>query len=244
MPSAAPIRFRCFRCHKLLGVSRSKAGAIVADSSTAQTLAGGASASVTQRSVVDHPHLWNGVSDPYLHDLYVEIRDANSGELLDLVHQRVGIRSFAIDPARGFLLNGQVYDLHGGMYQQDHRNEGWAVTDADIRSVLLLDYAYADPGVGKFGLKNAVFPIGETFLEVVSPKQDGTTAGRLLEKRGGDGGYMVILQCEDPKGRDARVERLGIRIVHKSLHADYDGRQLHPRDTGGSFLEGVDSSGR
>src|SRR5476649_479980 len=63
--------------------------------------------------------------------------------------------------------------------------------EADIRAILGLDYAYDDPGVGKFGLKNAVFPIGETFLEVVSPRQAGTTAGRLLEKRGGDGGYMV-----------------------------------------------------
>src|SRR5678815_2752977 len=69
--------------------------------------------------------------------------------------------------------------------------------EADIRAVLGLDYAYDDPGVAKFGLKNAVFPVGETFLEVVSPKEPGTTAGRLLEKRGGDGGYMVILQVED-----------------------------------------------
>ena len=30
MSLAAPIRFRCFQCHKLLGVSRAKAGAVVA----------------------------------------------------------------------------------------------------------------------------------------------------------------------------------------------------------------------
>ncbi|MFY8139098.1 MAG: hypothetical protein ACOVMO_00145, partial [Caulobacter sp.] len=63
-----------------------------------------------------------------------------------------------------------------------------AAAEADIRAVLGVDYAYDDPGVGKFGLKNAVFPVGETFLEVVSPKAEGTTAGRLLDKRGGDGG--------------------------------------------------------
>ena len=44
--------------------------------------------------------------------------------------------------------------------------------EADIRAILGLDYAYDDPGVGKFGLKNAVLvPIGDTFLEVVSPRQ-------------------------------------------------------------------------
>ncbi len=68
---------------------------------------------------------------------------------------------------------------------------------ADIVAVLGLGADYADPGVGHFGLENAVWPIGDTFLEVVSPKQAGTTAGRLLDKRGGDGGYMTIFQVDD-----------------------------------------------
>src|SRR5580692_9687540 len=87
-----------------------------------------------------------------------------------------------------------------------------AAAQADIAAVLGLDYAYDDPGVGKFGLRNAVFPIGETFLEVVSPKQDGTTAGRLLEKRGGDGGYMVILQVHDIKKARAQIAAAGARV--------------------------------
>jgi hypothetical protein len=72
-----------------------------------------------------------------------------------------------------------------------------AAARADISAVLGVQYAFDDPAVGKYGLRNAVFPIGDTFLEVVSPKESGTTAGRLLEKRGGDGGYMVILQVDD-----------------------------------------------
>ena len=46
-----------------------------------------------------------------------------------------------------------------------------------------------DPGVGGFGLTNAVFAVGGTFLEVVAPVRPDTTAGRYLERRGGDGGY-------------------------------------------------------
>src|SRR3954469_18850515 len=88
--------------------------------------------------------------------------------------------------------------------------------EADIRAILGLDYAYDDPGVGKFGLKNAVFPVGETFLEVVSPKQPGTTAGRLLEKRGGDGGYMVILQVEDIAEARARIAAANARVVEQA----------------------------
>jgi catechol 2,3-dioxygenase-like lactoylglutathione lyase family enzyme len=110
--------------------------------------------------------------------------------------------------------------------------------EADIRAILGLDYAYDDPGVGKFGLKNAVFPIGETFLEVVSPKQAGTTAGRLLEKRGGDGGYMVILQVRDIAEARAQVAAAGARVVEQ---ADLQGgtvamSHVHPKDVGGAIL--------
>jgi catechol 2,3-dioxygenase-like lactoylglutathione lyase family enzyme len=110
--------------------------------------------------------------------------------------------------------------------------------EADIRAILGLDYAYDDPGVGKFGLKNAVFPVGETFLEVVSPKQDGTTAGRLLERRGGDGGYMVILQVPEIEAARERIKAAGARIVEQwDLH---DGTvamsHIHPRDIGGAIV--------
>jgi len=113
-----------------------------------------------------------------------------------------------------------------------------AACEADIRAVLGLDYAYDDPGVGKFGLRNAVFPIGETFLEAVSPKEDGTTAGRLLEKRGGDGGYMVILQVRDIAEARARIAAANARVVEQ---ADLQGgtvamSHIHPRDVGAAIL--------
>src|SRR3954471_7892908 len=113
-----------------------------------------------------------------------------------------------------------------------------AAAEADIRAILGLDYAYDDPGVGKFGLKNAVFPVGETFLEVVSPKQEGTTAGRLLDKRGGDGGYMVILQVEDIKTARARIAAAGARVVEQAdLHGGTVAMShVHPRDVGGAIL--------
>ena len=107
---------------------------------------------------------------------------------------------------------------------------------ADIAAVFGLDYAYDDPGVGKYGLRNAVFPIGMTFLEVVSPKTEDTTAGRLLEKRGGDGGYMVILQTDQLALARERVRTAGARIVDQF---DGDGvafTHIHPRDVGGAIL--------
>jgi catechol 2,3-dioxygenase-like lactoylglutathione lyase family enzyme len=111
-----------------------------------------------------------------------------------------------------------------------------AAACAEITGVLGLDYAYDDPGVGKYGLCNAVFPVGTTFLEVVSPKAPGTTAERLLEKRGGDGGYMVILQVDDLAAARARVQDAGARVVDQ---IDRDGAaftHIHPKDIGGAIL--------
>src|SRR5204862_6851532 len=63
---------------------------------------------------------------------------------------------------------------------------------------------FRDPGVKESGLHNALWLLGDTFLEVVSPTRDGTTAGRYLERRDGDGGYMVIVQSDDLDGDRAR----------------------------------------
>ena len=99
-----------------------------------------------------------------------------------------------------------------------------------------LKVCFRDPELRAFGLVNILFPIGSQFLEVVSPIQTGTTAGRFLEKNG-DGGYMVIVQCDDHASYKRRVEQLGIRIAHEFVLDNFLDMQLHPKDTGGSFLE-------
>jgi hypothetical protein len=111
-----------------------------------------------------------------------------------------------------------------------------AACSADIAAVLGVRNPYEDPGVEKYGLKNAVFAVGETFLEVVSPQQPGTTAGRLIEKRGGDGGYMVILQVHDLAEARATAARAGARTVEQIDRDGFAATHLHPRDTGGAIL--------
>ena len=73
--------------------------------------------------------------------------------------------------------------------------------------------SFEDPGVAEFGLHNALMTIGDQFLEVVSPVTEGTTAGRLLDKRGGDGGYMAIFEVDDLDARSERLTELGVRVV-------------------------------
>ena len=120
------------------------------------------------------------------------------------------------------------------------------VVDA-LSGELGADVCFRDPGVGVFGLHNALLPLGDTFCEVVSPVESGTAAGRYLERRGGDGGYMVLLQL-DPDERAAcrgRAAALGVREVHQA-EDDHDGHHIvgthfHPADTGGAILS-VDSA--
>ena len=112
-----------------------------------------------------------------------------------------------------------------------------APLEEDLTAIFGLGAPFRDPAVARFGLENIVIPIGNQFLEVVAPMKPGTAAERYLERRGGDGGYMVILQCADPKVRNRRVDSLGWRIAHTYGYDDHDGLQLHPKDTGGTFLE-------
>lgn len=111
-----------------------------------------------------------------------------------------------------------------------------AAARADIKAVLGVDYAYDDPGVAKYGVRNAVFPVGDTFLEVVSPKQPGTAAERLLQKRGGDGGYMLILQVDDLAKARARVHDAGARIADLMDGDGFAFTHIHPKDIGGAIL--------
>lgn len=105
-----------------------------------------------------------------------------------------------------------------------------------LREELGLGEPFADPGVGEFGLSNAVFALGDQFIEVISPKQDGTAAGRWLERHGGDGGYMLIFQLDDLDAARARAADMGIRTVWQIDLPDISGTHLHPADTRGALI--------
>ncbi len=106
----------------------------------------------------------------------------------------------------------------------------------DLCSVLGIQVCYRDPNVGIFGLENAVMPLGDAFLEVVSPVQPDAAAARYLERRGGDRGYMVIIQCDDLEAERKRIARLGIRVVWSIDLPEISATHLHPRDVGGAIL--------
>ena len=75
--------------------------------------------------IVDNPHLWNGVADPYLYNAVAEL--IVDGEVVDRVESRFGIRSFKADPQKGFILNGKPYPLRGVSRHQDRPGIGNAL---------------------------------------------------------------------------------------------------------------------
>ena len=74
---------------------------------------------------VEHPHLWDGLEDPYLYT--VEATLERNGNILDAVSSTCGIRSISFDPKKGFFLNGRSYPLHGVSRHQDWKSIGNAI---------------------------------------------------------------------------------------------------------------------
>ena len=104
-------------------------GKTVASTNVDISLVAGQTVPFPVRLTVPHPHLWNGRLDPYLYKAVVVLR---YGDIVrDSVEQSLGLRSYRVDPDKGFFLNGQPYHLHGVNRHQDRLDKGWAISEAD-----------------------------------------------------------------------------------------------------------------
>jgi Glyoxalase-like domain len=109
--------------------------------------------------------------------------------------------------------------------------------EEDLTEIFGIAVCYRDPAIRRLGLHNILMPIGNNFLEVVSPVEEGTTAERYLDRRGGDGGYMVIAQTDDLQKARKRIDALGIRLVSEPGTGHNVGFQMHPKDVPGGIQE-------
>jgi|TARA_R100001143_G_scaffold1063_1_gene3073 hypothetical protein len=96
---------------------------------------------------------------------------------------------------------------------------------------------HRDPNLARYGLENVMFRLGDRFIEIVAPIQDGTAAGRFLQRGGGQGGYMAIFDCPDPDGLGAHAEKLGVPVVNRMRVDHYLGVQLHPKGCRAAMIE-------
>ena len=110
----------------------------------------------------------------------------------------------------------------------------------DLSHILGVNACFIDDGVGIWGLENTLLAVGNNFMEVVAPIETNTAAGRYLERRKGNGGYMVICQVDSHAEQLEVKERAlasGVRIAWERETDHNHLMQLHPRDMIASFLE-------
>ena len=111
---------------------------------------------------------------------------------------------------------------------------------SQICEVFDLEIAFYDPGIIHFGLENVLIPVGNTFIEIVSPIEENTAAERFINKRSGDGGYMVIIEVDDFVREKNRISENKIEIVWEAdrkengVHAQ--AIHLNPKQVGGAIV--------
>jgi hypothetical protein len=108
----------------------------------------------------------------------------------------------------------------------------------DIGAIFGLEVCHRSAGVEEFGLTNALFAAGTSFIEVVAPLREGTAAGRFLERSGGRGGYMAIFDSSDPDAYLAPAAAIGVRTIFEiDRPGAYRCIQFHPRDCRATMLD-------
>jgi hypothetical protein len=110
-----------------------------------------------------------------------------------------------------------------------------------IREALGLGEPYRDPAVGYFGLANAVFAVGDTFLEIISPVDPGrpgarTALGQLERSGAAVCGYMAMLQVEALAPARERARAATVREVFEVELEDIAEVHLHPGDMRGAIV--------
>lgn len=104
-------------------------GRTVASATAPVRLSAGQASELSTPMALANPRLWQGRSDPYLYAVTVELREG--ARVIDSVTEPLGVRSFAWDADKGFILNGKPMRLHGASRHQDWQGKGWALSAED-----------------------------------------------------------------------------------------------------------------
>ena len=118
------------RSEDVTALLKDATGKVVAKETARIDLPAGAGQAFATALTLDHPHLWNGVPDPYLYTVEIQVGK-------DVACTEVGFRYFSVDKDKGFSLNGKPYSLRGVSMHQDMAGKASALTKEDIAN----DYA-------------------------------------------------------------------------------------------------------
>lgn len=84
------------------------------------------SETVNQKIKLANPRLWS-LDDPYLYRVVSVVKQGN--KVVDMVKQRMGVRTLHFDAREGFFLNGKHIKIKGTNNHQDHAGIGSALPD-------------------------------------------------------------------------------------------------------------------
>lgn len=107
------------------------AGQVVGQRTSNISIGAGRASELEQVIELSNVRLWNGIKDPYLHTVVVDVLDT-SGNVVDRITEKIGVRVMSFNVDTGFILNGQSYPLRGVNMHQDQLGKAWAVDPADI----------------------------------------------------------------------------------------------------------------
>lgn len=85
------------------------------------------------------------------------------------------------------------------------------------------------------GLRNAIFPLGESgrFIELAEPLGPDTPVGRTLQRRG-EGLHLAALAVDDLAQATAALKQRGVQVIEAG------GVFIHPRETHGLLIQLVE----
>ena len=91
----------------------------------------------------------------------------------------------------------------------------------------------------QLGIKNAIFPLGDTIVELIEPLEAGEgPVAKFLDTRG-EGIYMFALEVDNIDSAVRELQAKGVRL----LNADPESRSkgtpvfIHPQSTHGALIE-------
>ncbi len=113
---------------------KNAAGELVKSLTDTKTVPANDTLTYTVNTSVSNPHLWDGLNDPYLYK--VEVNLYSNGTLVDNSSQPLGLRYFSLDVNNGFFLNGKSYPLRGVSLHENKISKGHALLDSDRKEAI------------------------------------------------------------------------------------------------------------
>jgi methylmalonyl-CoA/ethylmalonyl-CoA epimerase len=118
-----------------------------------------------------------------------------------------------------------------------------AVKDLDatrrmLESTLGLGMEYEED-LPKNGARLAMFPVGESYLELVQSTREGTRTEQWIAERG-EGLYHLCFEVEDIVGALAELKTKGVALLDETPRTGHGGARiafLDPRSTGNVLIE-------